>query len=943
MKGINVVDYKETLNLPETSFPMRGDLAKREPERLKKWQDQNLYGQIREQAKGAQQYILHDGPPYGHAVNKILKDMIIKSKSFDGMDAPYIPGWDCHGLPIEHQVELKHGKVGVKLDSRAFRQACREYASQQVEGQKSDFIRLGVLGDWDRPYLTMDFKTEADTLRVLAKIVENGHLVRGFKPVHWCAECGSSLAEAEVEYENKQSPAIDVMFDVVEPDALYILMGISEVDASVIPAIVIWTTTPWTLPGNQAVCLHPDLEYVLVEFSANGAKRRVVLAEALLEASLKRYGAGSHVVLARMTGAQLEGMKLAHPFMDRVVPVILGDHVTTEAGTGAVHTAPGHGVEDFIVGKKYGLSVDNPVGPNGCFVPSLPYFGGQFVFKANGPVTDLLKERDKLLCCETIAHSYPHCWRHKTPLIFRATPQWFISMEKAGLRQDSMAAIRSVEWIPEWGEARIAGMVEKSPDWCVSRQRNWGVPIAMFIHKETQEPHPDTVALMEKAAQRIEQEGVEVWFDLDPAELLGNEADDYEKVTDILDVWFDSGATHFSVMEQRSELGYPADLYLEGSDQHRGWFQTSLRTAMAMRGSPPYRTVLTHGFVVDASGEKMAKSKGNVILPQTVMNRLGADVLRLWVAATDYTAEMRVSDEILNRTSDSYRRIRNTSRFLLANLNGFDPSVNMLSPDALLPLDAWAVDAAWVLQNQIREAYRTFHFHKVYQLVQNFCSIEMGSFYLDVIKDRQYTAATDSVARRSAQTAMYHIVEALCRWIAPILSFTAEEIWEAIPGHRGQSIFLNRWYEGLFALPETTQFNRAFWQSVHEIREQAVKAFEPLRSAKQIGSSLDAEMDLYLTPELFEQTKCLGEEWRFILITSAVHLHEMESKPADLAQIALPSGGAMACSVRVSEHPKCVRCWHHRHDVGCHPEHPDICERCVINVTDASGEQRQFA
>lgn len=946
-----MVDYKATLNLPETDFPMRGDLAKREPGMLDEWNQNNIYQAIRTHCAGRPRFTLHDGPPYangnihiGHALNKILKDIIVKSKTLAGYDVPYIPGWDCHGLPIELQVEKTHGKVGVDIDARNFRAACRVYAQEQVDRQRQDFIRLGVFGDWFAPYLTMDYKIEADTLRVLARIVEKGHLVRGFKPVHWCTECKSSLAEAEVEYENKTSLAIDVSFAVVDLVALNAAFGVAQGEAGPLPEFVIWTTTPWTLPSNQAVCLNPDFDYslVLCHFS-EGHSRVLVLAESLLEEALARYGVSEHVILGQAKGNALEGILLQHPFLDRQVPVILGDHVTIETGTGAVHTAPAHGVEDFQVGLLYSLPVNNPVESNGCFTASLPYFGGQFVFKANPQVVDLLRERNALLCCRTIEHSYPHCWRHKTPLIFRATPQWFVSMDNAGLRQAVLEKIKAVQWVPEWGQARINGMIDKAPDWCVSRQRNWGVPIALFIHKQTQEPHPDSVALLERVAKMIEKGGVDAWFDCQAVDLLGAEADQYEKVTDILDVWFDSGATHYSVVDQSPELEFPADLYLEGSDQHRGWFQTSLMTSMAMRGESPYRTVLTHGFTVDAKGEKMAKSRGNVVLPQEVVDRLGADILRLWVAATDYTSEMRVSKEILDRTADAYRRIRNTARFLLANLKGFDPATDMVPYEKLLPLDAWAVDCACTLQNDVITAYESYNFHRVYQAVHNFCSVEMGSFYLDVIKDRQYTVAASGLARRSAQTALYHIVAALSRWLAPILSFTAEEIYQATPGQHKESVFLETWYTGLMPLAAEGAFSADFWQKVIATRSVVVRLLEPLRAQKKIGSSLDVEVTLYLDLPWYQQALELGDEWRFVLITSNCVLSPLAEKPSGLEIIVQQEIGQIAVQLEVSAHAKCVRCWHHRADVGTHPEHPELCGRCVINVTDPAGEPRRFA
>ncbi len=799
------MDYKKTLNLPNTAFPMKGNLAQREPERLKKWNEADLYNKIRQEFAGRPKFILHDGPPYangeihiGHAVNKVLKDIIVKSKSLSGFDAPYVPGWDCHGLPIELQVEKKIGKAGVKVSPAVFRKACREYAGKQVNIQKEAFIRLGILGDWDHPYLTMDFAFEADIVRSLGKISQNGHIAKGAKPVHWCTDCGSALAEAEVEYEDKHSPAVDVRFQVVDEDGfLSRCHHVPEHEGAGPLSVVIWTTTPWTLPANQGVALNPDLEYAVVQCEKDGNKERLVVAEALLKDAMLRYDIENYHVIAYCKGAELEHQLLQHPFYDRQVPIILGDHVTTEAGTGAVHTAPGHGQDDYVVGLKYGLPVDNPVGNDGVFLPNTEIFAGEHVFNANAHVLEVLEQQGKLLHHVAILHSYPHCWRHKTPIIFRATPQWFISMDKNKLREQALNEVKRVAWIPEWGQARIESMMEGRPDWCISRQRTWGVPITFFVHKETGELHPRTAELVEQVAQRIEQQGIEAWFELEAAELLGDEAEHYEKMTDTLDVWFDSGVTHACVLEKREQLHFPADLYLEGSDQHRGWFQSSLLASVAMNEVAPYKAVLTHGFTVDADGKKMSKSKGNVVAPQSVMKDLGADVLRLWVAATDYRGEMSVSDEILKRTSDGYRRLRNTARFLLSNLDDFDPAQHLVEDKDLLALDRWVVDRAFTLQEEVKTAYETYQFQHIYQKVHHFCVIDLGGFYLDIIKDRQYTAKADGLARRSAQTAMYHVLEALTRWLAPIISYTADEIWQYLPGKRSESVFLETWYQGL--------------------------------------------------------------------------------------------------------------------------------------------------
>ncbi|MGQ5762739.1 isoleucine--tRNA ligase [Serratia sp. IR-2025] len=936
-------DYKNTLNLPETGFPMRGDLAKREPGMLQRWYEQDLYGIIRTAKKGKKTFILHDGPPYangsihiGHSVNKILKDIIIKSKGMAGFDSPYVPGWDCHGLPIELKVEQLYGKPGEKLTAAEFRQKCREYAAEQVEGQKKDFIRLGVLGDWDRPYLTMDFKTEANIIRALGKIISNGHLLKGAKPVHWCTDCGSSLAEAEVEYYDKTSPSIDVSFHAADAAAVAAKFGVSHFNGTI--SLVIWTTTPWTLPANRAISLHPDFTYQLVQVDG----QCLILAAELVESVMKRAGITEWTVLGSCKGADLELLRFKHPFMDFDVPAILGEHVTLDAGTGAVHTAPGHGPDDFVIGQKYGLEVANPVGPNGCYLTgTYPLLDGKFVFKANDLIVDLLREKGALLHVEKFLHSYPCCWRHKTPIIFRATPQWFVSMDQKGLRQQSLEEIKGVQWIPDWGQARIEMMVANRPDWCISRQRTWGVPMSLFVHKETEQLHPRTVELMEEVAKRVEQDGIQAWWDLDAADILGAEAADYVKVPDTLDVWFDSGSTHASVVDVRPEFqGHSADMYLEGSDQHRGWFMSSLMISTAMKGKAPYKEVLTHGFTVDGQGRKMSKSIGNTVSPQDVMNKLGGDILRLWVASTDYTGEIAVSDEILKRSADSYRRIRNTARFLLANLNGFEPSTDCVAPEDMVVLDRWAVGRALAAQQDIEQAYANYDFHEVVQRLMQFCSVEMGSFYLDIIKDRQYTAKSDSVARRSCQTALYHIVEALVRWMAPIMSFTADEIWGFMPGKRAQYVFTEEWYDGLFGLAEGEPMNDAFWAELLKVRGEVNKVLEQARADKRLGGSLEAAVTLYADSELAERLNSLQDELRFVLLTSAASVAPLADAPADAQASELLKGLKIAFSTAPGE--KCPRCWHYTTDIGLVAEHADICGRCVSNVA-GDGEKRNFA
>ena len=939
-------DYKHTLNLPETAFAMRGNLAQREPQMLAKWTQDDLYGQIRSAKKGKQTFILHDGPPYangnihiGHAVNKILKDIIVKAKTLSDFDAPYVPGWDCHGLPIELVVEKKYGKPGTKLTPAEFREKCREYALTQIDAQRTDFIRLGVLGDWYKPYRTMDYATEANIIRSLGKIIGNGHLQQGFKPVHWCTDCGSALAEAEVEYQDKVSPAIDVRFKVLD-DSVADKFDHPAGHAGQGPiSVVIWTTTPWTIPANRAVALNAELQYSLVqvEQGPNGAER-LILATDLVKDVMARANIEHYHALGFCQGAALELVQLQHPLYDFSVPVVLGEHVTTDSGTGCVHTAPGHGQEDFVVGQKYGLEVANPVGANGVYLPDTPLFAGQHVFKANETVVEALKDAGALLVHKAYKHSYPHCWRHKTPIIFRATPQWFISMEQQGLRQTSLAEIEQTRWIPDWGQQRIENMVAGRPDWCISRQRTWGVPIALFVRKDNSALHPRTAELIEQVSQKVEQAGIQAWFDLDAAELLGADAADYIKVTDTLDVWFDSGVTHAAVVDARPEFhGAEIDLYLEGSDQHRGWFMSSLMTGVSIKGKAPYKQVLTHGFTVDGEGRKMSKSLGNVVSPQDVMNKLGADILRLWVATTDYTSEMTVSDEILNRAADKYRRIRNTARFLLANLNGFNPQTDALPFNELVELDLWVVNRAAKLQQEIIDAYDNYQFHQVSQKLMNFCTVELGSFYLDVIKDRQYTAHTESKARRSCQTALYHIAQAMVRWMAPVMSFTAQEIWEALPGQSTPYVFTDVWYPGFANLP-AGKFSDAFWQQLLEVRDEVNKVLEAARREEKLGASLQAEVTLFAGAELAQALSQLGDELRFVLITSTAKVSA--EQPAAAAVATAIKG--LSVLVEASTAAKCERCWHHRHDVGADAAHPGICLRCVSNV-EGSGEQREFA
>ena len=943
-----MTDYKATLNLPDTAFPMKAGLPQREPQILQRWDSIGLYQKLREIGKDRPKFVLHDGPPYangkihiGHALNKILKDMIVRSKTLSGFDAPYVPGWDCHGLPIEHKVEVTHGK---HLTADKTRELCRAYAAEQIEGQKTEFIRLGVLGDRDNPYKTMNFANEAGEIRALAEMVKHGFVFKGLKPVNWCFDCGSALAEAEVEYADKKSQTIDVAFPVADEAKLATAFGLASLAKPA--AIVIWTTTPWTIPANQALNVHPEFTYALVDIG----DKLLVLAEELVEACLKRYAVQGSVI-ATAPGSALELINFRHPFYDRLSPVYLADYVELGAGTGVVHSAPAYGEDDFVTCKRYGMVNDDiltPVQSNGVYVPSLDFFGGQFIWKANPAIVEKLSEVGALMHTETISHSYMHCWRHKTPLIYRATAQWFVGMDKQPdngdtLRKRAVKAIEETKFVPAWGQARLHSMIANRPDWCISRQRNWGVPIPFFLNKQTGELHPRTVELMEEVAKRVEQEGIEAWFKLDAAELLGEEAGQYDKISDTLDVWFDSGTTHWHVLRGSHSIGHDtgprADLYLEGSDQHRGWFHSSLLTGCAIDNHAPYRELLTHGFTVDENGRKMSKSLGNTIEPQKVNDTLGADILRLWVSATDYSGEMAVSEQILQRSADAYRRIRNTARFLLSNLSGFDPARDLLPAEDMLALDRWAVDRTLLLQRELEEHYGEYRFWNVYSKIHNFCVQELGGFYLDIIKDRQYTTGANSVARRSCQTALYHISEALVRWIAPILAFTADELWQYLPGERNESVMLNTWYQGLTELPEGFELGRAYWERVMAAKTAVNKELENQRSAKAIGGNLQAEVTLFADDALSADLNKLGDELRFVLITSAASVAPFVQAPADAVETEVPG---LKLKVVKSAHTKCGRCWHFRADVGANPEHPEICARCADNIS-GKGEVRHYA
>ncbi|WP_020167793.1 MULTISPECIES: isoleucine--tRNA ligase [Methylotenera] len=942
---------KYPINQPETPFPMRGDLAKREPAWLKQWQDKKLYERIRASRKGKTKFILHDGPPYangdihiGHAVNKILKDIIIKAKTLSGFDAPYVPGWDCHGLPIELVVEKTHGK---NIDPAKFRELCRAYAAEQVERQKKDFIRLGVLGDWDNPYLTMDFKTEADIMRALGEINQNGYLYQGSKPVHWCVDCGSALAEAEVEYEDVNSPAIDVGFKVVDnaPFKRYI-----EEDVYA----VIWTTTPWTLPANQAVSVNADLTYVFIRVNKGIYANKVfIVCEDLMNSFLDRLGKHSgedmhnfaYTIQHHEQGIDLKGVQLQHPFDNRQVPIICGDHVTTDAGTGLVHTAAAHGNDDWLV-MKANFPNEKPrilMGGDGKFFNSdlveFEAIRGLTRQEANKVILAKMQETGNLLASARLNHSFPHCWRHKTPLMQLATHQWFIGMnsqDAAGtsLREHANKAVDATEFFPSWGRARLEAMIKNRPDWCVSRQRNWGVPMPFFVHKETGQPHPQTPLLLEQACLLVEKTGVEAWFSLDGAAFLAQYAPDnageYKKVTYTLDVWFDSGATHAAVLKRRPELNFPADLYLEGSDQHRGWFQSSLLTGCAIDGRAPYNALLTHGFVVDGAGHKMSKSKGNVVAPQKVMDTYGADILRLWTASTDYSGELTISDEILKRVAESYRRIRNTMKFLLANLADFDANKDLLPVNEWLEIDQYALYLTEKLQTEVLADYDRYEFHLAVQKIVSFCSEDLGGFYLDILKDRLYTAGENSHARRAAQSALHHITHAFMRLIAPILSFTANEIWQSLGLDAEKTVFEDVWYE----LPKhgLSEVEVTNWQNIFGLRILANREIEDLRMQGLVGSSLQAELDIYASEDMFKKLEKFGDDLRFLFITSKVRLHVWTDN----------NGSAAKVKVNPSKEKKCDRCWHYRADVGSHAEHPTICGRCVSNLFGA-GEVRKYA
>jgi isoleucyl-tRNA synthetase len=945
-------ESKYPVNMTETPFPMRGDMAKREPNWVQQWQTKKIYERVRKAAAGRPKFILHDGPPYangdihiGHAVNKILKDMVVKARTLAGYDAPYVPGWDCHGMPIEIQIEKQYGK---NLPTADVLTKARAYALEQVDRQRKDFIRLGVLGEWQNPYLTMNYSNEADELRALGKMLEKGYVYRGLKPVNWCFDCQSALAEAEVEYQDKRDPAIDVGFKFAEFDKLATAFGLDKLPTEN-GFVVIWTTTPWTIPSNQALNVHPELKYALVETSRDGQQLLLILAQELVESCLARYKLEG-VTIATCDGAALGGISFRHPlhasdaFFDRLSPMYLADYVTADSGTGVVHSAPAYGLDDFISCKAHGMKDDQiltPVLGDGKYAESLPLFGGMTIWEASKPICAALKEAGALFEVKMFDHSYMHCWRHKTPIIYRATSQWFAGMDahpKDGgptLRQAALQGIEETQFFPDWGKARLHGMIANRPDWTLSRQRQWGVPMAFIVHKETGALHPRTPELLEQVAKLIEKSGIDAWQALDLKDLIGDEAEVYIKNKDTLDVWFDSGSTHQTVLRgsHKEQSAFPADLYLEGSDQHRGWFHSSLLTSSMLNGSAPYKALLTHGFVVDGEGKKMSKSIGNTVAPQDVWNKLGADMLRLWVASTDYTGELSISDEILKRVTESYRRIRNTLRFLLANLSDFDYAKDAVPVAELLEIDRYAIANMATLQREIETHYMQYEFQPVTSKLQNYCSEDLGGFYLDILKDRLYTTGVTSVSRRSAQTALYHITQSLLRVMAPALSFTAEEAWEIFAGPEGwkasdETIFTQTWWQ----LPELADAEAllAKYNAIRTVRADVTKQLEDLRTSGAIGSSLQAELSIKAAGDKFKVLASLEDDLKFIFITSLASVSEVASEAEE------------AVAVAASKAEKCERCWHYRADVGAHADHPTLCGRCHSNLFGA-GEKRKFA
>ncbi len=931
-----MTDYKSTLNLPYTDFPMKANLAQREPLCLQRWIEQDVYAQLRAARKGKPVFRFLDGPPYanghlhlGHAVNKILKDIVVKAKGLDGLDVPFVPGWDCHGLPVEINVEKKEGRPGDRLTHDAFRAACRAYANHYVAIQKDEFKRLGVMADWHHPYLTMDYTYEANIIRSLAKVHAAHHLKRGRKPVHFCLDCRSALAEAEVEYKEKQSQAIDVRFQAADVAEVFARFGVTDKKDWQPVTLPVWTTTPWTLPANEAVALNPALTYALIGTPAE----RWIVAKDMIRDVLLRCNYYGYYEIGEAQGSVLEGILMTHPlYPDRQVPIIMSNHVVVGEGTAAVHVAPAHGPEDYALLQYYALPFRQYVNQKGCYTEEVPLFAGLSIREANEPIINALKEDKKLLSQATLTHSYPHCWRHHTPLIMLATPQWFIDLAGPVREKALQVAAHEVTWHPKWGKARMQGLIESRPDWCLSRQRTWGVPMPLFVHQDTGELHPNTAALMEKVAKQVEQFGVDVWYQTSVEDWLGADAAQYEKIQDVLDVWFDSGVAHACLQESTT------DLVLEGSDQYRAWFQSLLLSSVAMGDGAPFKIALAHGFVVDANGHKMSKSLGNVIAPDEITKTLGADILRLWVASIDYRDEIAAGKDAFNTTTETYRRIRNTLRFLLANLHGFDPLQHLVPAHEMLALDRVIVEKARVLQAELIEAYQAYQFHIVVQKIHHFCLDDLGRFYLDIIKDRQYTMQTNSLGRRSAQTALYHIAHAFARWMMPILSFTTEELWDYLPGKQESSVLLTTWYDGLAALPADALFNVAYVEKLQTVRDAVNKAIEGLRAAGVLGSSLEAAIWLYCAPDLYALLQALGDELHFAFIASKATLAHLQEAPADAM---VTDVAHLKLKVEAIDAAKCERCWHRVPDVGALADYPGICGRCVENIA-GTGEVRRY-
>ena len=919
------VNYRDTLNLPDTDFSMKAGLPRKEPEILDLWSKQDLYAKIRKKYENKELFLLHDGPPYangdihlGHSLNKILKDITIKYKTLSGFDAPYVPGWDCHGLPIELNVEKKHGKNSELVKNKeSFQKACKEYAETQINKQLDDFKRLGVFGDWENSYKSLDPKFEADIVRSLGIIHKEGHLEKGEKPVHWCQDCGSSLAEAEVEYIDKTSKSIDVAFKVDETsiDKVKDLFNIKEADEI---SFVIWTTTPWTIPSNVAVCINPEFKYSLIKMN----NKFYVIAFEMVDHCKERWKQKFDVI-STTEGKKLSDIYLIHPFLERKSVLLHGDHVTTETGTGCVHTAPAHGMDDHLICKKNNIDTINSLNNKAFFKDELDFIAGLPAIKADPLIIEKLQEHNALIKIEDYHHSYPHCWRHKTPLIFTSTPQWFISMKKNNLIKDALKDIKNVNWEPSWGFQRIESMLSDRPDWCISRQRNWGVPITLVVHKDTGEIHPDQKDLFEKFAKVIEKDGISAWDKLNLEDFI-DDHEEYIKTSDTLDVWFDSGVTHFAVSSKRFGNKVISDLYLEGSDQHRGWFQSSLLTSIAMNNSAPYKTVLTHGFVVDEQGRKQSKSLGNVVSPQKVWDSLGADILRLWVASTDFRSEMVASDEILKRTSDQYRRIRNTFRFILGNLSDFNDK-NKVEFNDQVELDKWIINETKILQKEITALYESYSYHKATQKIHNFCVNELGGIYLDIVKDRLYTCKNDSLARRSCQTSLDFILNVLVRLIAPILSYTAEEIWQTSDRFNDQekSVFLSNF--DTFEIESESIINQSEWKRIFEIKDAVNQSIEEMRNDNKLKGSLDSVVNIQATSNDFQILNKLGDELHFLFISSEAKVKE---------------GNTFKIKVTTSKNAKCVRCWHRDLSIGSIQEHPELCNRCIDNIEN-DGEQRK--